>query len=180
MSSKKSYIGVRFGKLELVAKSDTPDKWGRMSNYIAECECGNRIEINLQRLRQSQKYRDCGCGAYTPESREDTDFAALKQMLNGEVLVVEPKTLVIVDLDNSAAVITAVDGNRHVSITIAKSTIDRALERFTANDKLTTYTIDSDTWATHKPKPSANSLFTLVRTLIVIKRDTKIVRANVN
>lgn len=171
--------GLSFGKVTVKGLSGSKND-ARL--WDCECECSNHVNLTTQQLMKYSKNRDCGCGIARPKHllpKEDEDMIALKMLVSGEVLEVFPAQVIITDLNNGYVLLTAVDGAQHVSITVAKQSIDRALSRLQSEDKLTQWTIDSESYSTMRPR-NKNTVWRKVKTLITIRKDTEIIRATVN
>lgn len=167
--------GLSFGKvtvLKLAGIKNGDRAWE------CKCVCSNRIELTTQQLTKYSKHRDCGCNAAKPLRQKETeDMIALRLLVSGEVLEVIPETLVITDMGNGSVLLTGIDNAQIVSISVAKDTVYKALERFKTETNLKQWTIDSESYNTMRPANVNKTAWRKVKTLITIKRDTHIIHA---
>ena len=165
--------GLSFGKVTVKGLSGSKND-ARL--WDCECECSNHVNLTTQQLMKYSKFRDCGCNIAKPLRRkDDDDVIALKLLLSGDILEVSPETIVITDMGNGSVLLTGIDNAQHVSFTASKDTVYRALERFKTETNLTQWTIDSESYNTMRPASKLKTAWVKVKTLLTIRRDTKII-----
>ena len=79
MSARKNLIGIRYGRLVVVARTELPG-----SRWLCECDCGNQ-KIAWQCNLCTGKLRSCGC-----LQKEAAKMAALKRMTHGQTRYKKP------------------------------------------------------------------------------------------
>lgn len=181
MGMKPDLTGLTFGKVTVIGLVGSIKNGARV--WDCECACSNHVELTTQQLMKYGKNRDCGCGIARAQhlvAKEEDDMIALRLLVNGDILEVEPSTVVITDLLNGRVLLTAIDNAQHVSITADKQSIDKALYRLHSEINLTQWTIDSESYNTMRPSNKKNTAWRRVKTLITIRKDTEIIRAAVN